>query len=406
MLANYIGPIKNDKNKQMKKLLYSLFITSFTFAQTNTEIHLFDINSEDGKWKVTNGKNISNNEGYDSQPYFYDDNTILFASNRDGQTDIVKYSIDNRTKSFINYTPNGGEYSPQRIPNSKDVSAVRLDDNGLQRFYQYNFKTGKSKEVIKELVVAYPMWYNKNLVISSVIVNDTLELYISDLKKNTNISVAKQTGRSFHKIPNSNLVSFMKQNSKKWEVWSLNPISKETKKIISTGTSQDVCWLPDGTLLIAYQNMIFQYNPRTNKKVSVFHQFKNENINNISRIMANPEGTKLAIVAEVSPRSLAQEQLEAYNKRDIEAFLKPYAKDVKVYSYPNKLEYEGIEEMRKRYAPKFKATKDLHCKIISRVVKGNVVIDEEEVTANGATFHAVAIYEIVNGKISVVRFVQ
>ncbi|MFT7900399.1 nuclear transport factor 2 family protein [Tenacibaculum ascidiaceicola] len=390
----------------MKKLLYSLFITSFTFAQTNTEIHLFDINSEDGKWKVTNGKNISNNEGYDSQPYFYDNNTILFASNRNGQTDIVKYSIDNRTKSFINYTPNGGEYSPQRIPNSKDVSAVRLDDTGLQRFYQYNFKTGKSKEVIKELVVAYPMWYNKNLIISSVIVNDTLELYISDLKKNTNISVAKQTGRSFHKIPNSNLVSFMKQNSKKWEVWSLNPISKETKKIISTGTSQDVCWLPDGTLLIAYQNMIFQYNPRTNKKVSVFHQFKNKSINNISRIMANPEGTKLAIVAEVSPRSLAQEQLEAYNKRDIEAFLKPYAKDIKVYSYPNKLEYEGIEEMRKRYAPKFKATKDLHCKIISRVVKGNVVIDEEEVTANGATFHAVAIYEIVNGKISVVRFVR
>ena len=390
----------------MKKLLYSLFITSFTFAQTNTEIHLFDINSENGKLKITNGKNISNNEGYDSQPYFYDENTILFASNRNGQTDIVKYFIDSGTKNFINHTPNGGEYSPQRIPNSKDVSAVRLDNDGLQRFYQYDFKTGKSKEIIKNLVVAYPMWYTKNLIISSVIVNDALELYISDLKKNTNTSVAKQSGRSFHKIPNSHLISFMKQNGKKWEVWSLNPISKETKKIISTGKSQDVCWLPDGRLLIAYQNMIFQYNPKTDKEITLFHQFKNENINNISRIMANPEGTKLAIVTEVSPRALAQEQLEAYNKRDIDAFLKPYAKDVKVYSYPNKLEYEGIEEMRKRYAPKFETTKDLHCKIISRIVKGNVVIDEEEVTANGATFHAVAIYEIVNGKISVVRFVQ
>ncbi|GFD79308.1 hypothetical protein KUL118_21700 [Tenacibaculum sp. KUL118] len=390
----------------MKKLLYSLFVTSFTFAQTNTEIHLFDINSEDGQWKVTNGKNISNNDGYDSQPYFYDENTILFASNRNGQTDIVKYSIDSEAKRFINNTPNGSEYSPQRIPKSKDVSTVRLDNNGLQRFYQYNFKTGKSKEVIKDLVVAYPMWYTKNLVISSVIVNDTLQLYMSDLKKNTNISIAKQTGRSFHKIPNSNLVSFMKQNGKKWEVWSLNPFSKETKKIVSTGKSKDVCWLPNGTLLIAYQNMIFQYNPKTDKEITVFHQFENENINNISRIMANPEGTKLAIVAEVSPRALAQEQLEAYNKRDIDAFLKPYAKGVKVYSYPNKLEYEGIEEMRKRYAPKFETTKDLHCKIISRIVKGNVVIDEEEVTANGATFHAVAIYEIVNGKIAVVRFVK
>ncbi|MBA6155263.1 nuclear transport factor 2 family protein [Tenacibaculum sp. S7007] len=103
---------------------------------------------------------------------------------------------------------------------------------------------------------------------------------------------------------------------------------------------------------------------------------------------------------------LAQEQLEGYNKRDIEAFLKPYAKNVKVYTYPDKLNYEGIEEMRKRYAPMFEKTKDLHCKITSRIVKGNVVIDEELVTANGNTFKAVAIYEITNGKISSVRFVR
>ena len=196
----------------MKKLFVSLFITTFTFAQTNTEIHLFDIKSENDKWIVFNGKNISNNDGYDSQPNFYDENTILFASNKNGQTDILKYTINSNQKNFINNTPNGSEYSPQRIPNSKNVSAVRLDKNGLQRFYQYDFKSGKDKELIKDLIVAYPMWYNKNTIVSSVIVNDSLQLFISDLKKKTNIPIAKQTGRSFHKIPNSNLVSFMKKN--------------------------------------------------------------------------------------------------------------------------------------------------------------------------------------------------
>ncbi len=390
----------------MKKLLLSLFVTSFSFAQTNTEIHVFDIGSENGKWNVSNGKNISNNDGYDSQPHFYDENTILFAATQKGQTDILKYSIDSGEKSFINNTSNGSEYSPQRIPDSKNISAVRLDKDGLQRFYQYDFKTGRDTELIKDLVVAYPMWHDKNTVISSVIVNDSLHVFVSDLKKKTNTAITKQTGRSFHKIPNSNLVSFMKQNKENWEVWSLNPISKQTKKITSTGTSQDMCWLPNGTILVAYQNMILQYNPKTDKNWSVFHKFKNENINNISRITTNKCATKLAIVAEVSPRILAQEQLDGYNKRDIEAFLKPYAKNVKVYTYPDKLNYKGIEEMRKRYAPMFEKTKDLHCKITSRIVKGNVVIDEELVTANGNTFKAVAIYEITNGKISSVRFVR
>ncbi|WP_299157211.1 nuclear transport factor 2 family protein [uncultured Tenacibaculum sp.] len=390
----------------MKKLFVSLFITTFTFAQTNTEIHLFDIKSENGKWVVFNGKNISNNDGYDSQPNFYDENTILFASNKNGQTDILKYTIDSDQKNFINNTPNGSEYSPQRIPNSKNVSAVRLDKNGLQRFYQYDFKSGKHEELIKDLVVAYPVWYNENTIISSVIVNDSLQLFISDLKKKTNTPIVKQTGRSFHKIPNSKLVSFMKKNGEIWEVWSLDPITQITKKIFNTGANQDMCWLPNGTMLVSYKNMILKLDPKTDKKWSIFHTFKDENINNISRIIINKNGTKLALVTEVSPRVLAQEQLDGYNKRDIEAFLKPYAKNVKVYTYPNKLNYEGIDEMRKRYAPVFVKTKDLHCKILNRIVKGNVVIDEELVTANGNKFKAVAIYEITNGKISTVKFVR
>lgn len=35
--------------------------------------------------------------------------------------------------------------------------------------------------------------------------------------------------------------------------------------------------------------------------------------------------------------NLAEEQLQAYNNRDIEAFLKPYTEDIKVYRYPGTL---------------------------------------------------------------------
>mgnify|MGYP001791323963 CR=1 FL=1 len=391
----------------MKKL-FLFILPIFSFSQTNTEVHLFDIvKNKNNQHSLVNGKNISNNKGYDSQPYFYDNNTLIFASSRDGQPDIAAYTFDSKSIKYINTTPNGGEYSPQRIPNSKDISAVRLDNDGKQRFYKYDFLTGRSTELIKNLVVAYPLWYDENTLISSVIVNDTLQLHISDLVTKSNIVIDKEVGRSLHKIPNTKLISFTKKNKDRWELWSLDPKTKVTKKIVGIGKNQDVCWLPNGTLLFSSQNMILQYIPNSKEKeIGLFHMFNDENINNISRIMVNKEGTKIALVAETSPRFLAQEQLEGYNKRDIEAFLKPYAKDVKVYTFPDQLDYTGIEEMRKRYSSFFKETTDLHCAITKRIVKGNVVIDEELVTANGGTFKAVAIYEITNGKISSVRFLR
>ncbi|WP_218134026.1 nuclear transport factor 2 family protein [Tenacibaculum sp. MAR_2009_124] len=372
----------------------------------DTEVYLVDIKKDENKTlKLSNPINISNNEGYDSQPYFYDENTIIFSSERDGYPDIRKYHLDSQQAFFINSTKLGGEYSPQRIPNSNDVSAVRLDSDGKQAIYKYDYVSGENTMLIKDFVVAYPTWYNKSTLISSVIINDSLHLYKSDVKKGKNYFITKQTGRSIHKIPNSKLISFTKRVGKSWQVWSLNPNSLKTEKIVNIDNSQDVCWLPNGILLIASGNRLLQFNPKKDTTPTLFHEFKNK-IDNISRITVNNNGTKLAMVAEKSPETLAQEQLDAYNNRDIEAFLKPFANDVKIYTFPNTLDYIGKDEMRKRYGTKFKEVTDLNALVTSRVVKGNIVIDEELVTANGHKFTAVAIYEMNNGKITSVRFIR
>ncbi|MBL4644146.1 MAG: nuclear transport factor 2 family protein [Flavobacteriaceae bacterium] len=391
----------------MKKIFFFLFATSITFAQTNTEVFLYTLSNTNGNFKITNGKNISNNPGYDSQPHFYSKKAIVFSSTRNKLTDIAKYTIETGKIEFLNDTPNGGEYSPQRIPKSKDVSAVRLDNDGLQRFYKYDAKTGDSKEIVADLKVAYPMWYTKNTLIAVSIVGDDLDLVISELSSKKNTTIQKKTGRSLHHIPNSNLISYISKASDKWEIRSLDPKTGITKKIVNTvGKKEDICWLPDGTILTAYNNMLLKFNPKKDENWSIFHTFLSDEINNISRIIVNNEGTKLALVAEESPKHIVQKQVEAYNNRDIDAFLATYTKGVKVYTFPNTLNYEGREEMRKRYAPMFQKTKDLHCKIIKRIVNGAKVIDEELVTSNGNQFKAVAIYQVTNGKISSVTFLK
>lgn len=105
---------------------------------------------------------------------------------------------------------------------------------------------------------------------------------------------------------------------------------------------------------------------------------------------------------------LVQEQLDAYNNRDIEAFLKPYHDSVEVYMFPNRLLYKGKATMRTEYTGMFQNTPDLHCKIICRMVLGNKIIDEESVVfnKNKPPLHASAVYTIAGDKIVAVHFVQ
>ncbi|MEH6536805.1 MAG: amidohydrolase family protein [Psychroserpens sp.] len=107
-----------------------------------------------------------------------------------------------------------------------------------------------------------------------------------------------------------------------------------------------------------------------------------------------------------TPGDLAQRQLNAYNFRNLDAFLEAYAEDVEVYSYPDKLLYKGKDTMRKQYAKMFKDTPNLHCELKERIVQGNIVIDKERVQLGDRIIEAVAIYHIKNSKIKKVYFIQ
>ncbi len=107
-----------------------------------------------------------------------------------------------------------------------------------------------------------------------------------------------------------------------------------------------------------------------------------------------------------SAADLAQIQLNAYNAHDIESFLQAYSNDVEVYSFPDSLRFRGKEQLRQVYSDFFEKTPELHCKLVSRMVKGNFAIDSELVTGipERDNLTAIAVYEIKNGLIKKVWF--
>ncbi|MDD7887471.1 nuclear transport factor 2 family protein [Flavivirga sp. 57AJ16] len=107
-----------------------------------------------------------------------------------------------------------------------------------------------------------------------------------------------------------------------------------------------------------------------------------------------------------NPERVVNKQLEAYNKRDIGAFVATYSSNIKLYRYPNDLISEGHQAIRTAYVSFFEKAPDLNAQIVNRMVLGNKVIDNEKVTFNGNTFYAIAIYEVQNEKITKVTFIQ
>lgn len=131
-----------------------------------------------------------------------------------------------------------------------------------------------------------------------------------------------------------------------------------------------------------------------------------ENFTKIDRVINKGVVFDPKTLIEETPTVLAQRQLNAYNFRNIDAFLEPYADDVEIYVYPDKLIGKGKENMRKTYSQMFDSTPNLHCELMGRIVQGNIVIDKERVQFGKKILEAIAIYHIENNKIKKVYFVE
>ncbi|AWH75270.1 hypothetical protein DCS32_14180 [Dokdonia sp. Dokd-P16] len=280
----------------MKNVLLILLIitTQFAASQTETEIFLLDINKADNGDTLTNKRNISNNPGYDSQPQFLANDIIIYAGERDGQTEIIQYTRGT-TRQF-NKATSGGEYSPQFMKGKRGISAVRLDPDGLQRLYSYLPRQDKAPVLIKDAVVAYYTWADKNFIVGADIVESNLHLVIHNVKNQTSDDLEILVGRSFHNIPDTNLISFIDKSTDQWVVKSINPNTKKIKSITELPEGvEDINWLPDGTLLAAKGNTLLS--KTKNSAWEVYHTFEDEELQDISRFAISPNGSQIAIVA-------------------------------------------------------------------------------------------------------------
>jgi putative hydrolase of HD superfamily len=103
-----------------------------------------------------------------------------------------------------------------------------------------------------------------------------------------------------------------------------------------------------------------------------------------------------------SPLAVVQAQLDAFNAKDIDALMRTYAPDAEQFALHGERLAQGHEELRPRYIARF-TEPDLHARLLSRLVMGNIVTDLELITRNFpegvGTLEMLCIYEVADGRI-------
>jgi hypothetical protein len=101
-------------------------------------------------------------------------------------------------------------------------------------------------------------------------------------------------------------------------------------------------------------------------------------------------------------------QLDAYNRRDIDAFCRLFHPDAVTGDLESgEMSIRGIDAIRAFYGARFADNPAIHCVVHGRMEIGEYAIDRETVTGvAGGPLEILAIYEVRDGLIRSIRFIR
>lgn len=281
-------------------ILHLLFTINVFSQLPSTDIVLGEVTQRGDDFKITNLKNVTARTGYDNQPFFSEDgNFFYFSSDRDGpQTDIYIFDLRKRSIERLTNTVES-EYSPTPIPSMTSFSVVRVDADSAQHLYRYLpdgtnpviLYTGSEK-------IGYHNWVDANRIIFYSL-DETNSIRILNLSEQETTHIADNGGRSVHRIPEENSVSFtIRIDSLQWQIKKFDGAINKVETIADLPPGvEDYSWLNASTIVAGNKGKIYFFN--LNKKENgwkLMADLSNTAFADFYRIAFDLSGKKVAFV--------------------------------------------------------------------------------------------------------------
>lgn len=294
--------------KKIATFLSAFLLIVAVYAQPQrSNIYLFSLQVSDTSMKVSKPRFLThfNDNGYNNQPAFFSNNELYISAQTayDNQTDLYMLDLEKKTKGKVTSTAES-EFSPQRMPDFYNFSAIRQEINGrdtLLRLWQFPIdRLTNGKPVFKYLQgIGYYHWLN-GYQVAVFMVDRTNYLGIADTRTDKVEPIATNPGRCFVKLPNGNLAYVQKSDFMNWRIMEKNLYrsNMEAVAVIQTRPgSEDFAVLPDGTFLMGQGSKLYKFNKFKDKDWVEIADLRFYNINNITRLAVSND-YKLALVTD------------------------------------------------------------------------------------------------------------
>jgi len=293
-----------------------------TQAPPDTEIYLAPLKSGNGRLTIGAPVNITNNPGYDNQPFFTPDGrSILFTSQRGpspalrdtavgaAQTDIYRYDIETRSIARVTQTPES-EYSPTVMLDGDRLSVVRVEADGTQRLAAITPSGPKVQvDVILPDVkpVGYHAWADDHTLVLFVLgaTGAPATLQLADTRTGTARVIATDVGRSILRMPgtgSSRHISFVQRarvgDRTTLTVEEFDPGTGTVTPLtaaVEGSREADLAWTPNGTLLMASGDVLYAW-ARGHDGWKVVASLSQMSLQGVSRLSVSPKGDWVALV--------------------------------------------------------------------------------------------------------------
>ncbi|MCC6241346.1 MAG: M20/M25/M40 family metallo-hydrolase [Gemmatimonadaceae bacterium] len=291
-------------------------------ATPGPDVFLVPLTTSAGSLRAGVPANLTRRDGYDNQAAFSENATELFyTSNRgDGQTDIYRYAFSTGLATPVQKTQPESEYSAFPIFSTARAAAanaprgaapsdagralavIRVEADSTQRLWRLPLDGAAPSVMFPDIKPVGYFAQADDSTWAMFVLGSPATLHVGIDGRAGSKVLARNIGRSLHRIPGTSHVSFVQKGAADWYVMELDPHSGRIDTLVKTlPRAEDVAWVDANTLLMG-QGTTLQVWRRGSAQWEPLADFAFAQLTGISRLAVSANRQWLAMVADVVPR--------------------------------------------------------------------------------------------------------
>lgn len=293
--------------------IFGLLVTATLSAQLPvSNIYVFDLERDTEKDSLFLAKprflTNFNRTGYNNHPHFITNEELMISSSTpfESQPDLFTLNVNSKVRTKVTDTP-AGEYSPRRMPDYFNFSAIRqeyLPNDTLIRLWQFPMdRSSNGRPVFKDLTnVGYYAWLNSRDIVLYKVQNPN-QLVKSDIYGGTEEVIAQNVGRCFLPGSGGTLIYVQKQDGGASDIMVYDSRAyfedQKKRKIAATlEGAEDFAVTANGTVFMAYDSKVYTFTLGQSEEWEMLVDLSAYGIKGISRMALSPNGNRIALVAQ------------------------------------------------------------------------------------------------------------